>query len=131
MTKHRKQKRNFDGTIKIVMLIIVLISFIMALMYIGPSLNLSVDTTTDFIDAIPGIFVFTLSVIFLTRVRGVYAMVAMLGMGSGLAILIYTLYNTGLIIDGMLWGLTVEQNMALIIVLCGIIGGIMVATDKK
>ena len=132
MTRHHKQKsNNFDEVLKYLMLISVIVGFIIFIMYAGPTLNLTANTTDDIIAAMPGIFIFTISIITLTRVHGIFTMIAMLGMGTGLAILIYTLYQTGLIIDGMLWGLTVEQNMALIIVISGIIGGIMVATDKK
>jgi hypothetical protein len=113
------------------MLISVIIGFIIFMLYAGPSLNLTTNSTDDIIAAIPGIFVFTISIITLTRVKGVYLMIAMLGMGVGLAITLYSLYQTGLVIDTMLWGITLEQNMALIIVISGIIGGIVVASDRR
>ena len=119
-----------NAVVKYVSIIMIFIAFIFFMMYGGPSLNLSQDSTEDIIAAMPGIFIFTISIITLTRVHGSYLLIGMLGMGTGLSILIYTLYNTGLIIDSMLWGLTLEQNMALIIVLCGIIGGILVAASR-
>jgi hypothetical protein len=130
MTRKRRKSNNSE-ILKYGMLITVIVGFIIFIIYAGPTLNLTQDTTEDFIAAIPGIFVFTISVITITRVKGVFLMIAMLGMGVGLAILIYTLYQTGLIIDSMLWGLTLEQNMALVIVLSGIIGGILVAAKRK
>ena len=120
-----------NDILKFVMLISVIVGFIMFLMYGGASLNLTSDTTDDLIAAMPGIFIFTISIVTLTRVSGAYIMISMLGMGVGLAILIYSLFQTGLIIPDMLWGLTLQQNMALVIVLSGIIGGIVYASSRR
>jgi hypothetical protein len=119
-----------NDVLKYAMLIAVIVGFVMFMQYAGPSLNLTSDSTDDMIAAIPGIFIFAISIITLTRVSGPFLMISMLGMGVGLSILIYSLYNTGLIIDSMLWGLTLQQNMALVIVISGIIGGIVYATSR-
>jgi hypothetical protein len=123
-------KIKVNDVLKYAMLIAVIIGFVMFMQYAGPSLNLTSDSTDDMIAAIPGIFIFSISVITLTRVSGAFLMISMLGMGVGLSIVIYSLYNTGLIIDSMLWGLTLQQNMALIVILSGLIGGIVYATSR-
>jgi len=129
MGKHRSNNKN-DTVLKYIMLITVIVGFIIFLMYAGPTLNLSINSTEDYIAAIPGIFIFTLCMITLTKVKGPYLMIAMLGMGVGLAITLYSLYQTGLVIDTMLWGISLEENMALIIVLSGLIGGILWGVNK-
>ena len=133
MGRHRKRSSDSssDVVLKYAMLISVIVGFVIFIMYAGPTFHLTNDSTEDIIAAIPGIFVFTISIITLTRVRGVYLMIAMLGMGVGLAITLYSLYQTGLVIDSMLWGISLTENMALIIVISGIIGGIVVASDRR
>ena len=116
---------------KYVALITVIGAFVMFLLYSGSSVYLTSDTTDDIIDSIPGIFVFTLSIVSLVTLGGPFLLIGMLGMGVGLSILIYTMYNTGLIIDTMLWGLTLQQNQAMVIVFSGIIGGVLYATSRR
>jgi hypothetical protein len=129
MPKRKSETRN--DVLKYVMLISVVVAFIAFMIYAGPSLGLTAAVNDDIIAAMPGLILITVGLVSLTRTNGAFMVISMLGIGFGLAILLRSLYITGIVIDSMLWGLTLEQNMTMIIILSGVIGAIMMTATSR
>jgi len=117
------------NTMKIATLILIIVVTFLTLFYSGDILGLSPTIDSDYITLVPGLFIFIIGAGATWTVRGVYQFASMSCVGIGVAILIGDMHTLGLVTEELLAGLTLAQLQLWTIVISGIAGGIIVASN--
>ena len=102
----------------------LLIAIVGALVVGGEELGISTDMTNEFIQTIPGLFVFVVGVMIITQVEGVFLLPGVIVVGLGIAVLMGTMDDMGYITTQMKSGLTIEQIQIWTMVIATIAGGL-------
>ena len=121
----RKMKIDY----KIVAVLMILVVMAMFFMYGGEYIGLGSDSAEKFINSIPGLLVVGIGAYSIPK-RGIFTTAGFCGLGIGFALLVGAMYDSSLVSDQMLTGLTLLEEQMLIVISFTAIGMVSLAIDK-
>ena len=115
---------------KIVAIIFSVIFLFLTLFYIGGTLGLDAAVATDFLQIVPGLSIFAVGLVILSRLRGIFFLPGFGTLGIGVAVLAEEMHTLGIINDAMIHNLAIGEFQLLVIVLSFILGAILMVSIK-
>ena len=116
--------------LKVVTAALMVVVVFLALFYFGDQLGFATNIETEFVQVLPGLFIFIVGMLIVATVKGVFTLPGMMIVGVGVAYLFGTLDTMGYITSQMLTGLTIAQLQLWIIIISTLFGAIAAAYTR-
>ena len=116
--------------LKVVTAALMVVVVFLALFYFGDQLGFATNIETEFVQVLPGLFIFIVGMLIVATVKGVFTLPGMMIVGVGVAYLFGTLDTMGYITAQMLTGLTIAQLQLWIIIISTLFGAIAAAYTR-
>lgn len=116
---------------KIAVIIGSVIFIFLALYYAGDAIGLEATAETDFLQILPGLFIFAVGILLVGRLHGLFALPAFTVVGIGIAVLSEEMYDLGILNDQMISHLTIGQFQILVIAVSFLIGAVVTGVTSR
>ena len=89
------------------------------------------DSYTDFLLILPGLFLFAVGILIISRMRGLFALPGFTVVGIGLAVLSEEMYDIGIINNAMISNLTIGEFQLLVIAVSFLVGAVVTGITAR
>ncbi len=117
--------------LNIAILIASIIFIFIALFYVGEDIGLSPGSYTDFLQILPGLFLFAVGALIIGRMGGLFALPGFTVVGMGIAVLTEEMYDLGIVNDAMISNLTLSEFQMLVIAISFLIGAVVAGATSR
>jgi len=117
--------------LNIAIIIASVVFIFLALYYAGDVIGLETTSHTDFLQIVPGLFIFAVGILVVGRMGGLFALPGFTVVGIGIAVLCEEMYDLGILNDQMMSNLTIGEFQILVIAVSFLIGGVVTGVTVK
>jgi len=103
----------------------------LALYYVGDTIGLETTSHTDFLQIVPGLFIFAVGILVMGRMGGLFALPGFTVVGIGIAVLSEEMYDLGILNDQMISYLTIGEFQILVIAVSFLIGAVVTGVTVR